>query len=106
LNCTDQTGVGLPQHLAVGVRPGFRRVRTQRNGLVIKSTSEIRAKRATETIARKAKTKNLDGVTLAYFDLTMSCVRCHQHTPEERDAALPVPLSDRTIGFARPSREP
>jgi hypothetical protein len=63
-------------------------------------------RRAAETIANKAKDKNLDGVTLAYFDLTMSCVRCHQYTREVRDAALPVPLSDRAIGFARRGRKP
>ena len=33
-------------------------------------------RRAAETIIEKAKAKNLDGVTLAYFDLTMQCVRC------------------------------
>ena len=44
--------------------------------------------RAAETIITKAKAKNIDGVTLAYFDLTMSCVRCHQHMREVRDARL------------------
>jgi hypothetical protein len=44
---------------------------------------------AAEEIARKAKAKNMDGVTLAYFDLTKSCVRCHQHLREVRDARLP-----------------
>lgn len=44
---------------------------------------------AAETIAKKAKAKNVDGVTLAYFDLTKSCVRCHQHLREVRDARGP-----------------
>ena len=48
-------------------------------------------RRAAETIARKAKEKNIDGVTLAYMDLTMSCVRCHQYVREVRDARLPGP---------------
>src|SRR5579862_1771713 len=43
-------------------------------------------RRAAENIAQKAKDKNLDGVTLAYFDLTMTCVRCHQYVREVRDA--------------------
>jgi hypothetical protein len=47
-------------------------------------------RRAAETIARKAKDKNIDGVTLAYMDLTMSCVRCHQYVREVRDASLPT----------------
>jgi hypothetical protein len=42
--------------------------------------------RAAEEIAKKAKAKNMDGVTLAYFDLTKSCVRYHEHLREVRDA--------------------
>jgi hypothetical protein len=45
--------------------------------------------RAAEELAKKAKAKNMDGVTLAYFDLTKSCVRCHQYLREVRDARLP-----------------
>ena len=44
---------------------------------------------AAETIVKKAKEKNMDGVTLAYFDLTRSCVRCHQYVREVRDARGP-----------------
>lgn len=50
-------------------------------------------RRAAETIARKARAKNIDGVTLAYMDLTMSCVRCHQHVREIRDARLATPTA-------------
>jgi hypothetical protein len=46
-------------------------------------------RRAAETIAQKANEKNLDGVTLAYIDLTMSCVRCHKYVREVRDARVP-----------------
>jgi cytochrome c556 len=63
-------------------------------------------RRAAETISRKAKDKNLDGVTLAYFDLTMSCVRCHQYTREVRDASLSVPRSEEAIVFARSRQQP
>jgi hypothetical protein len=52
-------------------------------------------RRAAETILQKAKDKNLDGVTLAYFDLTMACVRCHQYVREVRDARAPLPLEHR-----------
>ena len=34
----------------------------------------------------KAKAKNIEGVTLAYFEMTMSCVRCHTYVREIRDA--------------------
>ena len=57
--------------------------------------------RAAETIVRKAKAKNLDGATLAYFDLTMSCVRCHQHLREVRDARGPgMPGMDALAALA------
>jgi hypothetical protein len=52
--------------------------------------------RSAEEIAKKAKDKNMDGVTLAYFDLTKSCVRCHQHIRDVRDARLPDSM-DRTF---------
>ena len=41
--------------------------------------------RAAETLIRKSEEKNLDGATLAFFDMTMSCVRCHQYAREIRD---------------------
>lgn len=31
-----------------------------------------------ETIAKRAKEQNMDGVVLAYTELTMSCLKCHQ----------------------------
>ena len=36
-------------------------------------------KQAAMTLAAKADAKNLDGATLAYLDMTMSCVKCHNH---------------------------
>ena len=35
--------------------------------------------RAADTLAAKAKDKNLDGATLAYLNMTHSCVACHNH---------------------------
>jgi hypothetical protein len=46
-------------------------------------------RRAAENVVAKAKLRNIDGVTLAYFELTMSCVRCHGYVREIRDARLP-----------------
>ncbi len=46
-------------------------------------------RRAAETLIRKAKDKNMDGTTLAFFEMTMSCVRCHQYVREIRDARGP-----------------
>jgi cytochrome c556 len=54
--------------------------------------------RAAETLIRQAKDKNMDGTTLAFFEMTMSCVRCHQHVREIRDARLPnMPLDDSRL---------
>ncbi|MCI0738691.1 MAG: hypothetical protein L0Y72_06580 [Gemmataceae bacterium] len=52
-------------------------------------------RRAAEVIVQKATDKNLDGVALAYFDMTMSCIRCHQYVREVRDARLPSAEPDR-----------
>src|ERR1022692_3586666 len=57
--------------------------------------------RAAETLIRKAKDKNIDGTTLAFFDMTMTCVRCHQYVREVRDARLPnLPLHDTRLAAA------
>lgn len=48
-------------------------------------------RRAAETIVQKAQAKNIDGVALAYVDLTLSCVRCHTYVREVREARLPLP---------------
>jgi cytochrome c556 len=45
-------------------------------------------RRAAETIIQKSKAKNLDGATLAYVDMTLTCVRCHQHCREVRDTSF------------------
>ncbi len=49
-------------------------------------------RRAAEAIIQKAQDKNLDGAALAYFDLTRTCLRCHQYVREVRDARLPGTL--------------
>jgi len=46
-------------------------------------------RRAAESIIQKSREKNIDGVTLAYFELTMSCVHCHKYVRDVRSAAMP-----------------
>jgi hypothetical protein len=46
-------------------------------------------RRTAESLIQKAKNKSIDGVTLAFFEMTVSCVRCHQYVRELRDARLP-----------------
>ena len=55
--------------------------------------------RAAETAIEKAKAKNIDGVTLAYLEMTQTCVRCHQHTREERIGRLGPPAGGRADGI-------
>jgi hypothetical protein len=51
-------------------------------------------RRAAEVVLQKAKDKNLDGVALSYVEMTLSCVRCHEHVREVRDARLPAVRPD------------
>jgi hypothetical protein len=48
-------------------------------------------RRTAEIIIEKARQKNLDGSALAFFDMTMSCLRCHQYVRQVRDARLSEP---------------
>jgi hypothetical protein len=52
-------------------------------------------RRAVEKMVQKARDKNLDGAALAYFDMTMSCLRCHEYVREVRDARRNVPPPER-----------
>lgn len=38
--------------------------------------------RVTDEVVRQARKENIEGVTLAYHQLTVSCVRCHQSLRE------------------------
>jgi hypothetical protein len=60
-------------------------------------------RRSAEAIVQKAKDKNIDGVALAYFDMTLSCVRCHQYVREVQDARLPnLPAPDLALDRQSP----
>ncbi|MBO0700747.1 MAG: hypothetical protein J2P46_20285 [Zavarzinella sp.] len=47
--------------------------------------------RSAELLIEKAKAKNLDGATLAYTEMTVTCVRCHQYTREQGLGRLTPP---------------
>ena len=53
-------------------------------------------RRAAEDLIEKAQAENLDGATLAYVDLTMTCVKCHKHVRDVRRTSLDVPPSSWT----------
>lgn len=40
--------------------------------------------RRAESLKKAAKDKNLDAAALAYVDMTLTCVKCHQYLREER----------------------
>ena len=44
--------------------------------------------RAAENLVQKARDKNVDGAALAYVEMTLSCVRCHQYVRDLRDVRL------------------
>jgi cytochrome c556 len=53
--------------------------------------------RRSEALKKAAKDKNTDAAALAYVDLTLTCVRCHQHLREERISSLPLPVLPRAV---------
>jgi hypothetical protein len=56
--------------------------------------------RITLKMSAQAAAKNLDGVTLAYVDMTLVCVKCHQHVREQKIGMNP-PLSLPNSGLGR-----
>lgn len=42
----------------------------------VKMSAEFRT--TTERLRERGREKNLDGATLAYFEMTLSCMRCHK----------------------------
>jgi hypothetical protein len=54
-------------------------------------------RRGLETVIQKAKEKNVDGAALGYVDITLTCVRCHQYTRDQRLTNAPGPLTDAAL---------
>lgn len=83
-NDFDKIGKAAEELMLISKAAEFSALKTRQYELHTNSFRE-----ALTTISKKAKEKNLDGATLAYVDMTLTCVRCHQHTREERNARLP-----------------
>jgi hypothetical protein len=51
-----------------------------------------------EGLKKAAKNKNTDSAALAYVDMTLTCVKCHQYVREEKIGSAPdlSPLGPRT----------
>ncbi len=55
--------------------------------------------RLTLKMAQQAKERNIDAVALSYVDMTLTCVKCHQHVREVKiGSAPPLDLPNRAIG--------
>ncbi len=55
---------------------------------------------AAKELISRAKSKNIDGATLSYLKLTMSCVKCHNHVRAVKVAAgEPVPAALENNNF-------
>src|SRR5207253_4288528 len=63
---------------------GFQVLKTRRYELY---TDEFR--RAAEGMRKHARARNTDAAALSYVDLTLTCVKCHQHVREERIGLAP-----------------
>jgi len=46
---------------------------------------------AAKDLIREANRRNVDGATVSYLQLTMSCVVCHKHIREEKTSGILVP---------------
>jgi hypothetical protein len=54
--------------------------------------------RITLKMSNQAREKNVDGAALSYVDLTLMCVKCHQHTREVKIGRLPAFDKRNTAG--------
>ena len=54
------------------------------------------ARQAT-AIEKAAEAKNIDGATLGYFQLTMTCVNCHRHMKGSEQASVDVDRIDKKV---------
>lgn len=56
--------------------------------------------RHVENLKKAAKVKNIDAAALAYVDMTLTCVKCHQYLRDEGISSVPdlAPLAPKTGG--------
>jgi hypothetical protein len=88
INDFDKIGRNAEELIAISKLAEWRVLKTPQYEL---HSNEFR--RIADTVAREAKAKNLDGATLAYVDLTLSCVKCHKYVREVRMTGLDRPSS-------------
>jgi len=67
---------------------------SQAAGWTVRQTEEYQRftldfRRAAEGLERAAQKKNVEAATVAYFQLTVSCVSCHRYLRDSRLAGVP-----------------
>jgi hypothetical protein len=59
-------------------------------------------RRSAGELVEKSRAKNIDGATLAYVDLTLTCVKCHKHVRETRMTRRePLDRGDRRVELGK-----
>jgi hypothetical protein len=86
LNNFDKIGKHAEELIEISKQAEWKFIKTPEYELY---SNEFR--RSAEEMVKKAKQKNLDGATLAYVDMTFSCVRCHKYVRETRRTQLERP---------------
>jgi len=54
-------------------------------------------RRLADTLTKEARAKNLDGATLAYVQMTMSCINCHKYTRGVAMASVDGPAPESLV---------
>ncbi|MBI3415814.1 MAG: hypothetical protein HY043_10950 [Verrucomicrobia bacterium] len=62
-------------------------------------------RRSVDALTKAATDHNLDGATLAYFKVTLSCVECHKYVRGKKVADLNPPRPAARDAMAQPSSE-
>ena len=83
LNDFDKVSKHAEDLIDIGKAAQFRALKTPDYELY---SNQFR--RNCQALIKQAKAKNTDGVALAYVDMTLTCVKCHQHVREVRMAML------------------
>jgi cytochrome c556 len=83
INDFDKIGDSGQELLAISKLAEWKVVKTPRYSNYSNEFQEI-----AEKLVKAAKEKNLDGATLAYLEMTSSCVKCHKHVREVRMVRL------------------
>jgi cytochrome c556 len=90
LNDFDKIADNADQLIAISQRVEWVVIKTPQYELF---SNQFR--KTAESLVKNAKAKNLDGAALDYFDLTMTCVKCHKYVRETRMTRLDrVPYSE------------